>query len=360
MSRRKKSRSQYLNPEFEAVQTALKGEKVNFVNHHAGGMGMGNGGVIYSSGCSHKGEQVVFEADGKKLYGSSWQGLNEYSKKWDLIIDLADNVVPRYVPPPFVRANSADRWKDLNAFAESPDTKTISAELLSLTWPDMSAPRATLQFWFALWSRLPEKTVIACVGGHGRTGTALVSLMIASGIDYYTALETVRKDHCKKAVETFAQEQYLHQLYIDYLQIMIDEPEQSIQTRFDLEEELKYAIDHPPKQGDERGYALLHQSVASGPVHSSWSQSGKSDVGFPTTTKIQGTSLQTQILYGDEADPKRREITINNVPYVKECIDPNCANLTCTLLSHQGWMPDFTKVQGEHPKMSLEDLNWGV
>jgi protein-tyrosine phosphatase len=52
------------------------------------------------------------------------------------------------------------------------------------------------------------------MGGHGRTGTALASVLMASGkaTDPDTAIELVRSKHCKRAIETYDQ--------IDYLEIV--------------------------------------------------------------------------------------------------------------------------------------------
>ena len=47
---------------------------------------------------------------------------------------------------------------------------------------------------------------IACMGGHGRTGTYLASLMVREGWAPADAMEYIHGGYCKKAIETKAQE----------------------------------------------------------------------------------------------------------------------------------------------------------
>jgi protein-tyrosine phosphatase len=182
----------------------------------------GNSGYISGPTCDHTGSKVVFEHEGKALYASSWQGLKEYSDQWNLIIDLAGNVRPKSdTSSKFVRSLSTvpkALLEKLESFVPKPEPQVMTAQLLSLDWTDMGIPPVELDFWQHLWEALPAKTVIACHGGHGRTGTALCALMITAGVeDYWGAIEHVRKEHCKKAVESLKQEQYLHELYVDKL-----------------------------------------------------------------------------------------------------------------------------------------------
>jgi hypothetical protein len=197
--------------------------------------------------CTHPGDKVVFEFDGKALFGSNSHSLNEYSGKWKLIIDLA-GLVPYPDQFGFVKAGSTDKFGILRQFTGT--KPPIPSDILRLNWQDMGIPNATLDFWLQLWDILPETTVMACQGGHGRTGSCLVALMIAAGLDYYTALETARTEHCSKAVETVGQEVYLHTLYtqrlIRQLSAAKDDPDVKPGDLVDLAADLKYAKDNPP------------------------------------------------------------------------------------------------------------------
>lgn len=55
----------------------------------------------------------------------------------------------------------------------------------------------------------PGITVFACVGGHGRTGTALAAMLIAAGMAPEDAIAYVRQKHCRSATETPGQTPYL-------------------------------------------------------------------------------------------------------------------------------------------------------
>jgi hypothetical protein len=50
---------------------------------------------------------------------------------------------------------------------------------------------------------------IACMGGHGRTGTFVAALMIREGWAVVDAMEYIRGGYCAKAIESPAQENLL-------------------------------------------------------------------------------------------------------------------------------------------------------
>jgi protein-tyrosine phosphatase len=56
-------------------------------------------------------------------------------------------------------------------------------------------------------ARSGEAVEIGCLGGHGRTGTALACLAVLAGTPPDDAVAWVRATYCEKAVETDAQEQ---------------------------------------------------------------------------------------------------------------------------------------------------------
>jgi hypothetical protein len=50
---------------------------------------------------------------------------------------------------------------------------------------------------------------VGCMGGHGRTGTALAAMAILSGIPAKESVDWVRKNYCERAVESDTQEWWL-------------------------------------------------------------------------------------------------------------------------------------------------------
>jgi hypothetical protein len=83
-----------------------------------------------------------------------------------------------------------------------------------LDWPDMGVPAdpaAVLPALTALLdrARAGERVEVGCLGGHGRTGTALACLAVLTGTPADDAVEWVRMHYCAQAVETEAQEEFV-------------------------------------------------------------------------------------------------------------------------------------------------------
>ena len=79
-----------------------------------------------------------------------------------------------------------------------PDRGIVSMEILA---PAMRWAKAKLEDGGRL--------EIACQGGHGRTGTFAVALMVATGMSVLEAFELIRADYCDKAVESREQGELL-------------------------------------------------------------------------------------------------------------------------------------------------------
>ena len=82
-----------------------------------------------------------------------------------------------------------------------------------LAWPDFGVPDArelTAALDDVLGRVRQGATVeIGCLGGHGRTGTALACLAVLSGVPADQAVAKIRKDYCDRAVETSDQESFV-------------------------------------------------------------------------------------------------------------------------------------------------------
>lgn len=83
-------------------------------------------------------------------------------------------------------------------------------------WPDFGVPadadldglRAALVDLLAR-ARRGEAVEIGCLGGHGRTGTALGCLAVLAGVEPDDAVAWVRANYCDQAVETPDQEAFV-------------------------------------------------------------------------------------------------------------------------------------------------------
>lgn len=86
-----------------------------------------------------------------------------------------------------------------------------------ITWPDYNIPTneelGLTQIYEAFWrAKNGEKVEIGCIGGHGRTGTILAIMYIASAegeIDGSQAYKFVKENYCSHAIESDIQEWYI-------------------------------------------------------------------------------------------------------------------------------------------------------
>jgi hypothetical protein len=81
-------------------------------------------------------------------------------------------------------------------------------------WPDFSVPADAGALRVALLdlitrARRGEAVELGCLGGHGRTGTALACLAVLTGTPADEAVAWVRSAYCPKAVETDEQEAFV-------------------------------------------------------------------------------------------------------------------------------------------------------
>lgn len=79
-------------------------------------------------------------------------------------------------------------------------------------WPDFGVPEDLDVLRRALTdlvdrARTGESVEVGCLGGHGRTGTALACLAVLTGTPANEAVAWVRANYCERAVETHAQEE---------------------------------------------------------------------------------------------------------------------------------------------------------
>lgn len=79
---------------------------------------------------------------------------------------------------------------------------------------DMCAPKSPKDFqkmveWCAEQLNMGKKIHVGCIGGHGRTGTFLAALVSLYEDLTDDPIAYVRKEHCKKAVESKSQIKFL-------------------------------------------------------------------------------------------------------------------------------------------------------
>lgn len=174
----------------------------------------------YVSRCvkHHDGSEYIWKSEEKTIGGAKGSALD--GKYPALVIDLAGAYQSRVDQMKrsardsdnFVRSGP-ERLLGLRNFVVKQPVEPVP-EILRLDWTDMGIPPVGLRFWNELWDLLPQgHTVFCCVGGHGRTGTALAAMiLVSSKMSAEEATELVRKLHCKEAIESLSQEKYLEEL----------------------------------------------------------------------------------------------------------------------------------------------------
>jgi len=107
----------------------------------------------------------------------------------------------------------------ISKYPELTEHMDIPFEEIMLPWPDFEAPKVKISFWETLHKFVKGKgwksICIHCAAGHGRTGTALSSLLIANaGYSANDAVDLIRHHYCEDAVESPSQCSYLQ--VVDY------------------------------------------------------------------------------------------------------------------------------------------------
>jgi len=132
--------------------------------------------------------------------------------EFNVVISLLGRIGPRSTKFSISRGSR-------RVFAKLTEYQQHRNNILAIDWPDMSAPALDLAFWQALvtdLSHVQGKAVLYCMGGHGRTGTALVALAHVSqyrpALDSGDLVQWVRTHYCADAVETTSQVDYLRRV----------------------------------------------------------------------------------------------------------------------------------------------------
>jgi hypothetical protein len=183
-----------------------------------GGYQVSAGGVVSGQSkeksCTHDGSEVVYvvPGTGTNLLAAQKTYAKEAAYICDLVIDCGAHISTGSTGS-FVRAVGTVGKEQREKIEGLNDLIMVLPPIASLDWPDQGIPAGGLAFWHGLVGILPNpgNVLVCCIGGHGRTGTAIASIVIATqpGITAKAAIDYVRARHCKHAVESLAQERYL-------------------------------------------------------------------------------------------------------------------------------------------------------
>lgn len=171
----------------------------------------------YSEWCNHDPATLpTWASDGVELYIADAPGVRKCKEDFDIVIDCGDVITDYFANRKVGIVSGAERFvKSLAKYSTAVDA---GPEVIKLAWADRKAPALHPAFWPDLASQLqsstptPTKVVINCVGGHGRSGTALVCLMLVLNPDYSAAdaIIHLRAIHCARAIESGEQHEYIN------------------------------------------------------------------------------------------------------------------------------------------------------
>lgn len=148
--------------------------------------------------------QKVMEIGGIEYYAASESGIPEFNG--DLVVNFSGRPnIPNLNPK----------------FSTLLEHFNIPFQEIMIPWPDFETPMTKASIWRALHEMVKsngfKRVCLHCQGGHGRTGTALASLIIATvGKNANEAVDYIREIYCRKAVETYDQCIYLQEMDLFY------------------------------------------------------------------------------------------------------------------------------------------------
>jgi hypothetical protein len=195
----------------------------------------------YGSYCSHK-PNVLEEPyaqftrpDGSQLnlWVASVAGARATKDNFDYMLDFGDIFEPWQIGNGMLEGDK-ELIQKLSPYTED---KHVT-RLLKIDWDDRKAPKVEPEFWVELNKYIKGDVTTACIGGHGRSGSGFVCLLMVNAPDYdaLDAIIHLRAVHCPRAIES--QEQHA---YIDKVAVWLDRKGNSAgaQTITDYKEAFK-------------------------------------------------------------------------------------------------------------------------
>ena len=167
--------------------------------------------------CTHNPEkEPVWVGSGCDLYIADSVGTKNHYDEFNCIIDCGDTLAltgDGFLPSTLI--NKALRGSDM--FVDELETfltvpPKAETQVLKIHWIDREAPPVTPAFWPKLTELLYGTVLCSCQGGHGRSGTSLVCLMLVLNPEYSPkdAIIHLRALHCARAIESSVQHDYIN------------------------------------------------------------------------------------------------------------------------------------------------------
>jgi len=158
--------------------------------------------------CVHRPQMVIDGQDWSVWAGARWDCLGT-ARRFPMVMNLTGiSITPKHhFPMPELK-----KW----------ETKASTQEVM-IDWPDQDVVEFPVEFWVDLANYIrkgKKKLLIFCIGGHGRTGTAVATLMVVTlGWSADRAIGWVRKNYCREAIENKWQEDYVRDMAKDFREL---------------------------------------------------------------------------------------------------------------------------------------------
>ena len=167
--------------------------------------------------CDHTPKDPIAEFDDSgegarfaplRLYVGDAFGANRTKNSFDFVIDGGD-VISLYGSKSSSLLEGDD---ELVLALRNYTTLVPNTRVLKVSWKDREAPEVIPEFWVELNKILYGDVMTCCQGGHGRSGTAFVCLLMVNAPDYSAkdAITHLRAVHCPRAIESVVQHDYIN------------------------------------------------------------------------------------------------------------------------------------------------------
>ena len=157
--------------------------------------------------------EPIFISGKTRLFICDSMGAKAAKDKVDFLIDGGDVISLAYARPNLRGILDGD--DKLSAKLAEHNTASLDgSRVLKIEWMDRKAPLLEPGFWPALAKMVSGDVMTACQGGHGRSGTALVCLMMVLNPEYDAsdAITHLRAMHCPRAIESYEQHNYIDEV----------------------------------------------------------------------------------------------------------------------------------------------------
>lgn len=162
---------------------------------------------MYNSNLCKHSPKLMFKCDGVSVFAGSKYEIYE-PEKFGVIFNLSGFSVGHKEKV----VTGTRKWESLNKhFIKEKINEVV------IDWMDGQSLRVGKEFWLDLWKMVLEEKAeticFCCMGGHGRTGTAIAALWgLVLGVSPAVAIRETRNRICAEAVETETQERYVYSL----------------------------------------------------------------------------------------------------------------------------------------------------